>query len=89
VLGVGVFLVGGHSLPLALFLPPLEMFDTCSLINKICPHCTHVVDYSKPLQEMKTEYCGMITGGDTTTKKLEVCWLKMSTHQKTKHRKTT
>jgi len=47
------------------------------------------VDYSKPLQDMKTEYCGMITGGDTTTKKLEVCWLKMSTFQKTKHRKTT
>ncbi len=65
------------------------MFDVCSLIKRVCPHCTHVTDYTKPLKEIQKEYCGMITGGDTTTKQLKECWLKMTTHQKTKHRKTT
>tara|TARA_R100001594_G_scaffold119269_1_gene154667 strand:+ start:733 stop:930 length:198 start_codon:yes stop_codon:yes gene_type:complete len=65
------------------------MFDKCSIINRICPHCTHVIDYGKPTKEMKTEYCGMITSGDTTTRKLEICWLKMTKYQQTKHKKAT
>tara|TARA_R100001377_G_C3163607_1_gene100544 strand:+ start:165 stop:314 length:150 start_codon:yes stop_codon:yes gene_type:complete len=35
------------------------------------------------------EFCGMISGGDTTTARLEKCWLKMNNYQKNKHRKTT
>ena len=31
----------------------------------------------------------MIVGGDTTTKKLSKCWLKMSKYEKTKFKKDT
>jgi len=67
------------------------MFDVCALINKICPHCTHSnINLKTGKKDSVTrEYCGMISGGDTTTAQLKECWLKMNNYQRTKHRKTT
>jgi len=31
----------------------------------------------------------MIVGGDTTTERLSMCWLKMSKYEKSKHKKET
>jgi len=70
-------------------VPILIMFEFCSIINKLCAFCTHS-DYNQNTGEHDgtvREFCGMITGGDTTTRKLGGCWLKMSNYEKTKFKK--
>ena len=48
------------------------MFEKCTVNGKLCAFCTHS-DYNQKTGDHDgevREYCGMIVGGDTTTKKL-------------------
>tara|TARA_R110002020_G_C16192419_1_gene765605 strand:- start:322 stop:525 length:204 start_codon:yes stop_codon:yes gene_type:complete len=61
------------------------------MIGTVCAFCTHS-DYNQKTGDhdgVVREFCGMIIGGDTTTKKLSKCWLKMTKYEKTKFKKDT
>jgi|TARA_R100000656_G_scaffold26021_1_gene22959 hypothetical protein len=65
------------------------MFEFCKHIDRICAHASKSTynPESGMADGPKKTFCGVMNGYDCRAGDLKMCWLDMSAHQKSLHKK--